>query len=80
MLTQVKQLPLREEDQRFLQLIEQQAKEQAMTLGVFGSFSVGKSALINALLGQPEFLPTHTNETTALPTISFTGKQIALKS
>ena len=68
MLTQVKQLPLREEDQRFLQLIEQQAKEQAMTLGVFGSFSVGKSALINALLGQPEFLPTHTNETTALPT------------
>lgn len=68
MLTQVKQLPLREEDQRFLQLIEQQAKEQAMTLGVFGSFSVGKSALINALLGQPEFLLTHTNETTALPT------------
>ena len=68
MLTQVKQLPLREEDKRFLQLIEQQAKEQAMTLGVFGSFSVGKSALINALLGQPEFLPTHTNETTALPT------------
>lgn len=68
MLTQVKQLPLREEDQRFLQLIEQQAKEQAMTLGVFGSFSVGKSALINALLGQSEFLPTHTNETTALPT------------
>ena len=68
MLTQIKQLPLREEDQRFLQLIEQQAKEKAMTLGVFGSFSVGKSALINALFEQPDFLPTHTNETTALPT------------
>lgn len=68
MLQQIKQLPLREEDTVFIEAIEQQAQEKQMKLGVFGSFSVGKSALINALIGNTQLLPTHTNETTAVPT------------
>lgn len=68
MLQQIKQLPLREEDTVFIEAIEQQAQEKQMKLGIFGSFSVGKSALINALIGNTQLLPTHTNETTAVPT------------
>lgn len=68
MLNQLKQLPLGKEDGAFLQAIEQQAQQKEMKLGVFGSFSVGKSALINALIGSNDLLPTHTNETTAIPT------------
>lgn len=68
MLEQIKQLPLQPEDRAFIKSIEAQAKLENVTLGVFGSFSVGKSALINELLEQRGLLPTHTNETTALPT------------
>lgn len=64
----MKQLPLCEEDKQFIEALEQQANNNQMTLGVFGSFSVGKSALINALIGHQDLLPTHTNETTAIPT------------
>ena len=68
MLHELKQLPLREEDALFIEAIEEQAQQKEMKIGVFGSFSVGKSALINALIGNAELLPTHTNETTAVPT------------
>lgn len=68
MLQQIKELPLNEEDAEFIEIIEQQAQEKQMKLGVFGSFSVGKSALINSLIGNEHLLPTHTNETTAVPT------------
>lgn len=75
MLDKLKQLPLREEDTVFLQAIEQQAQQKEMKLGVFGSFSVGKSALINALVGRQDLLPTHTNETTAVPTYILGGDE-----
>lgn len=75
MLEQVKKLTLREEDRLFIQALETQANQKQMTLGVFGSFSVGKSALINALIGQDNFLPTHTNETTAIPTFISGGEK-----
>ena len=75
MLEQVKKLPLREEDKQFIQALENQANQKQMTLGVFGSFSVGKSALINALIGQHNILPTHTNETTAIPTFVVGGEK-----
>lgn len=64
----MKQLPLHKTEMQFIEALEQQANNKQMTLGVFGSFSVGKSALINALIGHQDLLPTHTNETTAIPT------------
>lgn len=75
MLQQVKQLPVSEHDQLFIEAIEKQAEQKHMTLGVFGSFSVGKSALINVLVGQQGLLPTHTNETTAIPTYIHGGEK-----
>lgn len=68
MIEQIKGLPLSEEDLSFIQAIEKQANNKKLTLGFFGSFSVGKSALINQLVGEANLLPTHTNETTAIPT------------
>ncbi|WP_313352378.1 dynamin family protein, partial [Exiguobacterium sp.] len=64
----LKQLPLLQEDLEFLETIEAQASTHEIEIAVLGSFSVGKSALINTLIGEGNFLPTHTNETTAIPT------------
>lgn len=68
MIETLKQLPLLQEDLEFLETIEAQASTHEIEIAVLGSFSVGKSALINTLIGEGNFLPTHTNETTAIPT------------
>lgn len=68
MLQQLQQLPVSEDTQHLIEALQAQAANKHMTLGVFGSFSVGKSALINTLIGTQNLLPTHTNETTAIPT------------
>lgn len=68
MIETLKQLPLLQEDLKFLETIEVQASTQELEIAVLGSFSVGKSALINTLIGEGDILPTHTNETTAIPT------------
>lgn len=68
MIETLKSLPLLKEDLNFIEAIEAQASTQALDIAVLGSFSVGKSALINALIGEGDTLPTHTNETTAIPT------------
>lgn len=68
MIETLKHLPLLQEDLNFLETIEARASAQEIEISVLGSFSVGKSALINTLIGEGDILPTHTNETTAIPT------------
>lgn len=67
-IEQVMNLPLSQDDRQIVQSIQQQLAKKEVVIGLFGSFSVGKSKLINRLTGNPDLLPTHTNETTALPT------------
>ncbi|TCI77786.1 hypothetical protein EVJ20_07445 [Exiguobacterium sp. SH0S1] len=68
MIEALKHLPLLKEDITFLETLEAQASARKIEIAILGSFSVGKSALINTLIGEGEILPTHTNETTAIPT------------
>ncbi|WJE21163.1 dynamin family protein [Bacillus cereus] len=64
----IEQLKLSPENRvTFDQLISQSELDHAV-VGVFGSFSVGKSELLNKIIGRDKFLPTHTNETTAIVT------------
>ncbi|MGE0998403.1 dynamin family protein [Bacillus sp. Gnz1/3] len=64
----IEQLKLSPENRAtFNQLISQSELDHAV-VGVFGSFSVGKSELLNKIIGRDKFLPTHTNETTAIVT------------
>lgn len=67
-LEQLMQLPLNEEDAHIAETIIAQSKNEQVVVGVFGSFSVGKSLLLNKLVGRENLLPTHTNETTAVVT------------
>ena len=72
--------------QQELGLLEREEKEfaslfgslqdQTVRVGVFGSFSVGKSELLNRIIGK-SLLPTHTNEsTTILTTIGYGEPEI----
>ena len=72
--------------QQELSLLEREEKEfaslfgslqdQTVRVGVFGSFSVGKSELLNRIIGK-SLLPTHTNEsTTILTTIGYGEPEI----
>ncbi|MDA1800403.1 dynamin family protein [Bacillus cereus group sp. BY6-1LC] len=64
----IEQLKLSPENRAtFNQFISQSELDHAV-VGVFGSFSVGKSELLNKIIGRDKFLPTHTNETTAIVT------------
>lgn len=56
------------------QLIRQSELEQVV-IGFFGPFSVGKSELLNRIVGQDGLLPTHTNETTAIVTSIIYGNE-----
>ena len=61
-------ISLLSDEQRIVeQLIAQSELEQGV-IGLFGSFSVGKSELLNKMVGRDGLLPTHTNETTAIVT------------
>lgn len=77
---------LMETVQQELGLLEREEKEfaslfgslqdQTVRVGVFGSFSVGKSELLNRIIGK-SLLPTHTNEsTTILTTIGYGESKI----
>lgn len=77
---------LMETVQQELGLLESEEKEfaslfgslqdQTVRVGVFGSFSVGKSELLNRIIGK-SLLPTHTNEsTTILTTIGYGEPEI----
>jgi DNA-binding TFAR19-related protein (PDSD5 family) len=43
-------------------------RQAATRIAVVGQIKAGKSSFINALTGRPEFLPTHVNPWTAVPT------------
>lgn len=63
------------EEKEFMSLFNS-LQDQTVRVGVFGSFSVGKSELLNKVIGKP-LLPTHTNEsTTILTTIGYGEPQI----
>jgi len=68
MIETLKNLSLLQEDLEVLETIKAKALTHEIEIAVLGSFSVGKSALINTLIGEGNLLPTHTNETTAIPT------------
>lgn len=74
-MEEILQLPLGHEDIQIIHSIEQQVSKKEIVIGLFGSFSVGKSELINSLISRRNFLPTHTNETTALPTFITGGTE-----
>lgn len=61
-------LPLSEVESEIIHALFEQNHKNEITIGLFGSFSVGKSALLNRILHTNNLLPTHTNETTAIPT------------
>lgn len=66
--TEVLRLPLNEIESEIITALFEQRNKEEITIGLFGSFSVGKSALLNRILNTNNLLPTHTNETTAIPT------------
>jgi Dynamin family len=66
--TQVRKLHLSDEEEGLVHQFIQQAETDHVSVGMFGSFSVGKSLLINRLVERDGLLPTHTNETTAIVT------------
>ncbi|WP_458413050.1 dynamin family protein [Schinkia sp. CFF1] len=69
------QLQLPTEAQAFVEQIMKQSEHDQVVVGFFGSFSVGKSELINNLIEHQGFLPTHTNETTAVVTTITSGAE-----
>lgn len=64
----IKRLHLSTTEQELANQFLEQAESNRLVVGLFGSFSVGKSHLINQLLERDGLLPTHTNETTAIVT------------
>lgn len=74
-IEQVLNLPLNEADQKIVKSISSQLAKKEVVIGIFGSFSVGKSELINRLVGREGLLPTHVNETTAIPTFISAGEE-----
>lgn len=76
---QILQLPLEEVETEIAQDIISQSMKKQVTIGVFGSFSVGKSALLNSVLQTEDLLPTHTKETTAHPTYIKYGSTLKIE-
>ena len=74
-MEQVLNLPLNEADRKIIKSISSQFAKKEVVIGIFGSFSVGKSELINRLLNREGLLPTHVNETTAIPTFISAGEE-----
>ena len=74
----VEQLPLNETEHYIGELLIEQSAKEELTIGIFGSFSVGKSELLNRILETNQLLPTHTNETTALPTFLSHGSELKI--
>lgn len=67
-LEDIKLLNLSSETEQSIYNLYEQRELTDLNIGLFGSFSVGKSTLINTLLGQ-NILPTHAIETTAISTL-----------
>lgn len=65
---QLSQLQLPEQESDIAKQLLYNVQTNQAVVGLFGSFSVGKSELLNKLLGREGILPTHTNETTAIVT------------
>lgn len=65
---------LRLEMTRFREFCEYSALPSKVVVGLGGSFSAGKSSLINALIGDRECLVTEVDPTTSLPTYLVQGK------
>jgi predicted GTPase len=65
---------LRLEMTRFREFCEYPALPSKVVVGLGGSFSAGKSSLINALIGDRECLVTEVDPTTSLPTYLVQGK------
>ncbi|TSI05125.1 dynamin family protein [Lysinibacillus sp. BW-2-10] len=74
-IEQILQLPLNDADRNIITSISQQLAKKEVVIGLFGSFSVGKSELINKLIHHDNLLPTHVNETTAIPTHISAGRE-----
>ncbi|MGV2875847.1 GTP-binding protein [Macrococcus capreoli] len=64
----INSLHLRKDTENKIKNLYEYREKSELTIGIFGSFSVGKSTLINALLNQ-ELLPSHAKETTAVSTL-----------
>lgn len=65
---------LRQEMVRFREFCEYPALPSKVVVGLGGSFSAGKSSLINALIGDRKCLVTEVDPTTSLPTYLVQGK------
>ena len=57
----------------------QRLEELATPIAVVGQIKAGKSSFINALTGRADFLPTHVNPWTAVPTKLYFGGSEALR-
>ncbi|MNB76923.1 GTPase Era [compost metagenome] len=68
---------LRHEMVRFREFCEYPALSGKVVVGLGGSFSAGKSSLINALVGDRKCLVTEVDPTTSLPTYLVQGEQEA---
>lgn len=66
---------LRHEMVRFREFCEYPALSGKVVVGLGGSFSAGKSSLINALVGDRKCLVTEVDPTTSLPTYLVQGEQ-----
>lgn len=75
----VTKLNLQPTEQEVLTALLEQAAKKEVAIGLFGSFSVGKSALLNRILQTDDLLPTHTNETTAIPTYIKNGNTLLIE-
>ena len=75
----VTKLNLQPTEQEVLTALLEQAAKKEVAIGLFGSFSVGKSALLNRILQTDDLLPTHTNETTAIPTYIKNGDTLLIE-
>ncbi|MCQ6274781.1 dynamin family protein [Bacillus sp. V3B] len=61
-------IKLSSDEQGIVEKLIAQSELEQVVIGLFGSFSVGKSELLNKMIGREGLLPTHTNETTAIVT------------
>lgn len=71
------QLQLLQHEQREFTSLVHSLQDHTVRIGVFGSFSVGKSELLNRVIGVP-LLPTHTNESTTILTTIGYGDNVIL--
>lgn len=71
------QLQLLEHEQKEFTSLLHSLQDHTVRIGVFGSFSVGKSELLNRVIGMP-LLPTHTNESTTILTTIGYGDHVIL--